>query len=64
MPGMNGVETFEEMHRLYPALPVILMSGYSVEEVAERFGNADGSNFLQKPFLPSHLKETLRQLLT
>ena len=63
MPGMNGVETFEEMHRLYPALPVILMSGYSVEEVAERFGNADGSNFLQKPFLPSHLKETLRQLL-
>ena len=63
MPGMNGVETFEELHLLYPALPVILMSGYSVEDVAIHFGDASGSDFLQKPFLPSHLKEKLRRLL-
>jgi len=63
MPEMNGVETFEELRRLYPALPVILMSGYSAEEVAARFGDAGGSDFLQKPFLPSHLNEKLRRLL-
>jgi DNA-binding NtrC family response regulator len=63
MPEMNGVETFEELHRLYPALPVLLMSGYSAEDAAVRFGDASGSDFLQKPFLPSHLKEKLRRLL-
>jgi len=63
MPGMNGVETFEELHLLYPALPVMLMSGYSVEDVAARFGDASGSDFLQKPFLPSDLKEKLRRLV-
>jgi two-component system cell cycle sensor histidine kinase/response regulator CckA len=63
MPEMNGVETFEELHRLYPALPVILTSGYSVEDVGVRFGDASGSDFLQKPFLASDLKAKLRRLL-
>ncbi len=63
MPDMNGVETFEELHRLYPRLPVLLMSGYSQQEAAVRFGDASGSDFLQKPFLPSQLEEKLRRLL-
>jgi DNA-binding NtrC family response regulator len=63
MADMNGVETFEELHRLYPTLPVILMSGYNVEEAAVHYGDAIGSDFLQKPFLPSVLKEKLNRLL-
>ena len=63
MPEMNGVETFEELHQLYPELPVLLMSGYSAEEAAVRFGDASGSGFLQKPFLASDLKRKLRRLL-
>jgi CheY-like chemotaxis protein len=63
MPDMNGVETFEQMHRLYPTLPVLLMSGYSAEDAAVSFGDMSGSDFLQKPFLPTHLKEKLRALL-
>jgi PAS domain S-box-containing protein len=63
MPDMNGVQTFEHMHRLYPALPVLLMSGYSAEDAAVSFGDMTGSDFLQKPFLPAHLKEKLRALL-
>jgi two-component system cell cycle sensor histidine kinase/response regulator CckA len=63
MPDMNGVEAFEELHRLYPRLPVLLMSGYSEQEVAVHFGDASGSDFLQKPFLPSQLEEKLRRLL-
>jgi PAS domain S-box-containing protein len=62
MPEMNGVETFEELHRLYPALPVILTSGYSAEDVA-RFGDATGSDFLQKPFLARDFKAKLRRIL-
>jgi PAS domain S-box-containing protein len=63
MPDMNGVETFEQMHRLYPLLPVLLMSGYSAEDAAVSFGDMSGSDFLQKPFLPSHLKEKLHAML-
>jgi len=63
MPDMNGVETFEHMHRLYPLLPVLLMSGYSAEDAEISFGDMSGSDFLQKPFLPRDLKEKLRTLL-
>jgi len=63
MPDMNGVETFEQMHRLYPTLPVLLMSGYSAEDAEVSFGDMSGSDFLQKPFLPQDLKEKLRALL-
>ncbi len=63
MPDMNGVETFDELHRLYPRLPILLMSGYSKEEAAGRFGEASGSDFLQKPFLSRQLEDKLRRLL-
>ncbi|MEA3208728.1 MAG: two-component system, cell cycle sensor histidine kinase and response regulator CckA [Chthoniobacter sp.] len=63
MPDMNGVEAFDELHRLYPRLPVLLMSGYSEQEAALRFGDASGSDFLQKPFLPSQLEKKLHRLL-
>lgn len=29
MPGMNVLELFEEIRRTYPAIPVVLTSGYS-----------------------------------
>jgi len=52
MPDMNGVETFEELDRLYPRLPVLLMSGYSEQEAAGRFGDTSGSDFLLKTIPP------------
>jgi DNA-binding NtrC family response regulator len=63
MPGMSGEETFKELHRIAPDLPVVLVSGYDEEHAARRFGDLRPSGFLQKPFLPSALLTAVRGVL-
>ena len=59
MPELDGAETFREIHRLRPALPVILMSGYSEHDAVSRFGAQGLAGFLQKPFQPDVLRARL-----
>lgn len=33
MPGIDGVKTFEEIHKIKPDVPVIMVTGYTVEEL-------------------------------
>jgi two-component system NtrC family sensor kinase len=59
MPGgMNGVELGEAIRRRYPAIPVLLATGYS-----ERARDAVQQGFvvLQKPFDLSALEQALRE---
>jgi len=35
MPGIDGVKTFEEVHKIRPNIPVIMVTGYSVEELVK-----------------------------
>ena len=69
MPGMDGLETIVELHRLYPGVKIIAMSGGS-----SRFGDRQADHLatahalgadavLRKPFEPDELIGTLRQLL-
>lgn len=60
MPLMGGEETFQEMHRLRPEIPVILLSGYPEQEKASHRGLA---GYLAKPFRPLALLEKLREIL-
>jgi len=50
MPQMDGVETFHELQRIHPEVKVILMSGYSQEEIAPRFVDETPAAFIRKPF--------------
>ncbi len=62
LPGMNGVETFAEFRRIRPGARVLMMTGYSVEElVAEAVGNG-ALGVLRKPFAISELLETLERV--
>ncbi len=36
MEGIDGIETLKRLKEVYPALPVILMSGYANDEQAEQ----------------------------
>ncbi|MBB5709896.1 hybrid sensor histidine kinase/response regulator [Sphingomonas xinjiangensis] len=58
MPGMSGVELGEEIHRLYPSLPVILTSGYSTALVQH---GTQGFAVLQKPYSVEELARALRK---
>lgn len=63
MPRLDGQETFREIHRLRPEIPVLLLSGYTEEEAARRFGGSGLAGFVHKPFRPQDLIEKLRQVL-
>jgi PAS domain S-box-containing protein len=60
MPGISGVELGLEIRRRYPALPVVLTSGYS-NVLAEE--GRQGFELVQKPYAVEHLSRILRRVL-
>ncbi|MGD1032046.1 MAG: PAS domain-containing protein [Opitutaceae bacterium] len=50
MPHMNGEETFQELRKIRPEVPVVLMSGFSEEDSLDRFGGRELAGFVPKPF--------------
>jgi len=61
MPGMDGLALAREVHRLRPALPLVLFSSLGRREA----GDTDGlfSAYLGKPLRQSQLFDTLASLL-
>lgn len=62
MPGVNGIELTERLARSHPRVPVVLMSGYGAQELAEK-GIASPCGVLTKPFLPAVLVAEVRRCL-
>ncbi len=64
MPRMGGYEVLQRIRGRKPELPVILMSGYTEQEVASKVLDARSGvvGFLQKPFLPEDLTSVLRHV--
>lgn len=60
MPGMNGLDTVAELRRRVPGLPVLIVSGYSEDEVPP----LDNGLFLQKPYTLKQLTQALDEVLT
>jgi PAS domain S-box-containing protein len=63
MPVMGGEETLAGLKKLRPDVPVLLSSGYSEWEAMRLFGAKGLTGFIQKPYPPSRLVETLRSAL-
>ncbi len=63
MPEMDGATTFAHLHRDYPDLPVLLISGYDHDERVASLMNDGALAFIQKPFeLELVLREVRRAL--
>lgn len=63
MPNMDGVETFRRLRELDPELPVILCSGYSLDDgPLEREVRGRATEFVQKPFNMNQLTRTVARL--
>jgi PAS domain S-box-containing protein len=62
MPGMAGTELIEEVQRLHPGLPAVLMSGYTGSWLAGEEPGA-GAPLLRKPFTPPALLRQIREVL-
>lgn len=63
MPRVGGKEAYDEMAAMVPALKVLFLSGYSVNAIHDSFVLHPGIPFLQKPFGPSTLARTVREVL-
>ena len=57
MPTMDGVELATRLAQRWPALPVLLMSGYSDAEVRARANQVPRVKLLEKPFTSASLLE-------
>jgi two-component system cell cycle sensor histidine kinase/response regulator CckA len=63
MPRMGGLEAAEALRELRPDIPIILMSGYSVQEVTGRYAGHGIAGFVQKPFDKATLVAGVRQTM-
>lgn len=59
LPGINGVETFLEMKKIRPAAQVMMMTGYSVEQLVTQAIEGGALGVLNKPFAATHVLELL-----
>jgi PAS domain S-box-containing protein len=63
MPRMGGEETFSEMRKIRPDLPIVLSSGYNEQEATRRFAGKGLAGFIQQPYRPTELVQKLHELL-
>ncbi len=55
MPGMSGAELARRLKERWPAMPVLFMSGYSVEDLRREGVTGIDGELLHKPFTPDVL---------
>ncbi len=62
MPRLNGVELLQELSRIRPSLPIILISAYGLDELRQR-GIVPPCALLSKPFPPERLIAEVRRCI-
>lgn len=50
MPGLSGIETYQEIQKIKPAQLVIMMTGYSVDELLKEAFELGAYGVIYKPF--------------
>jgi CheY-like chemotaxis protein len=64
MPGGTGADLADQLRQLYPAIKVVLMSGYTDDALASRDADKITADaFLEKPFATQDLLRMIRELL-
>ena len=63
LPGMNGLETFKQIHRIEQKLPVIIMTAFGTTETAIEATKLGAFDYIVKPFDIPQMLTTIRQAL-
>ncbi|MBF0611269.1 MAG: hybrid sensor histidine kinase/response regulator [Magnetococcales bacterium] len=60
MPDMDGLETFEELKKIIPQIPIIMITAHGSIPLATEFMRRGGADFVEKPFHPEILELRVR----
>jgi len=63
MPNMTGLELLDKIKEKFPGLPVVLISGYSINDLENGNDGIKPDGFLAKPFMMSDIEKLLNSLL-
>ena len=63
MPHMDGEQCFRELRQVKPDIKVLMSSGFSEQEVLQKFIGKGPAGFIQKPYKLSTLRESLYKIL-
>ena len=63
MPGLDGVATIKRMKELKPSLPIVMMSGYSVEDKKKEAKEVGAVGCLRKPFEMEDVEGIIKDVL-
>jgi len=64
MPEMNGLELVARMRKMYPVVPVVLMTARGSEDLAVLALKAGASSYVPKRLLSGQLAQTVRQVFS
>jgi two-component system invasion response regulator UvrY len=63
MPGQSGLDILNDLRRLRPKLPILLLSMHPEEQYARRALRAGAAGYLTKESVPEELKRAVRQIV-
>ena len=63
MPDMDGGKTFDMIRNIDPTMPILLSSGYAMDNQTEAILKRGCNGFIQKPFNLSELSRKVRSIL-
>jgi len=63
LPDMRGTRVLQEMKRIAPSLPVIILTGYSSKDVAIEALKGNADDYIEKPIDDKKAGEIIRLLL-
>ena len=63
MPGLDGLEVFEELKEMNPDIPVIIITAYGSLEIADEARSKGVADFITKPFRKDTILFTMSRVL-
>lgn len=63
MPGMDGLELFDEINSIRPDIPFVIITAYGSVEVSERALEKGIADFITKPFRKDAILFTIKRVL-
>jgi len=63
MPDKNGLEVLKDIKEVSAHLPIVMMSGYSIQEQKDEALRLGASGCLKKPFELEDIRKVIKQII-